>query len=119
MKPAFLLLLALAWPLAASADEDEFELKPGQTIRLPKAGGTDKHGCSPATGATWCSRAAQCVRPWVLAKEQGFALSPESFDKYCNSPAPAPAPNPASPPASVNPANPPSPARAASAPPPA
>lgn len=43
----------------------------------------DAHGCIPSAGYTWCAKTNQCVRPWELAKAQGFKVSEADFDKYC------------------------------------
>jgi uncharacterized lipoprotein YbaY len=43
----------------------------------------DDHGCIGSAGYSWCAREAQCVRPWELAKEKGFASSEEAFRAFC------------------------------------
>jgi uncharacterized lipoprotein YbaY len=43
----------------------------------------DDHGCIRSAGYSWCAREAQCVRPWELAKEKGFASSEEAFRAFC------------------------------------
>jgi hypothetical protein len=47
----------------------------------------DEHGCIPSAGYSWCARTDRCVRPWELAREQGFEQTRDAFEKYCEKPA--------------------------------
>jgi len=44
----------------------------------------DRHGCIGSAGYSWCRYTGQCERPWVLAKERGFANELQSFKRFCN-----------------------------------
>ena len=44
----------------------------------------DDHGCIASVGYSWCPREAQCVRPWELAREKGFASTEEAFRADCS-----------------------------------
>jgi putative lipoprotein len=44
----------------------------------------DEHGCIGSAGYSWCAKEGQCVRPWELAKEKGFASTEEAFRAYCS-----------------------------------
>lgn len=46
-------------------------------------GQRDAHGCLTPAGYTWCEKEKTCVRPWELAAQKGFEISPESFNRYC------------------------------------
>ena len=44
----------------------------------------DEHGCIGSAGYTWCAQQSACVRPWELAREKGFDLGNEAFERYCS-----------------------------------
>ena len=46
-------------------------------------GDRDDHGCIRSAGYRWCAKVSECVRPWELAKEQGFEPTPEAVEDYC------------------------------------
>ncbi len=50
-------------------------------------GDRDPHGCLVAAGYSWCEREQACVRPWELARQRGFELTNQSWQKYCQNPA--------------------------------
>lgn len=60
---------------------------PAATEPAPPLVGADRdaHGCIASAGYSWCERTQQCERPWELAAQQGFALSPEKYAQYCDS----------------------------------
>jgi hypothetical protein len=43
----------------------------------------DEHGCIGSAGYSWCAREGACVRPWEMAREKGFDLSKEAFERHC------------------------------------
>lgn len=47
-------------------------------------GDRDVHGCIGSAGYSWWERSQQCERPWELARQQGFELSKENFDRHCS-----------------------------------
>ena len=50
----------------------------------PRLGGDrDAHGCIGSAGYLWCARERQCVRPWELAAQRGFANTPRAFRRWC------------------------------------
>lgn len=60
--------------------------EPPATRAKPLPGGDrDAHGCIPSAGYSWCERAASCVRPWELARQQALAAGKGAFDAYCSS----------------------------------
>jgi uncharacterized lipoprotein YbaY len=44
----------------------------------------DEHGCIGSAGYSWCAKEGKCVRPWELAKENGFPSTEEAFRAYCS-----------------------------------
>lgn len=46
-------------------------------------GDKDAHGCKASAGYAWCARENACVRPWELAREKGFELESDGFERYC------------------------------------
>ncbi len=44
----------------------------------------DAHGCIGSAGYSWCAREKACVRPWELAKENGFETSAKNFERFCS-----------------------------------
>lgn len=46
----------------------------------------DAHGCIGSAGYSWCTRTAQCERPWELASQQGFELSADGYAAWCDAP---------------------------------
>ena len=44
----------------------------------------DEHGCLRSAGYSWCEKEGECVRPWELAKEKGFASTEEAFRAHCS-----------------------------------
>ena len=58
------------------------ETKPSPVA--PVVGGDrDAHGCIGSAGYSWCQATNQCERPWELANQRQFELTPEAFDKFC------------------------------------
>ncbi|HEF5873130.1 TPA: hypothetical protein SAY52_003775 [Burkholderia cenocepacia] len=50
----------------------------------PLVGGDrDAHGCIGSAGYAWCETTRQCERPWELAKQKGFANSPQAYEQFC------------------------------------
>jgi hypothetical protein len=57
--------------------------KPDAPAARPVGGDRDAHGCIPSAGYSWCAHENMCVRPWELAKQQGFENTAEAFRAYC------------------------------------
>ena len=49
-------------------------------------GDRDANGCIGSAGYQWCASLNKCVRPWEIAKQQGFENTPDSFTAYCQKP---------------------------------
>ena len=43
----------------------------------------DAHGCIPSAGYAWCTRTAQCERPWELAAQKRFTSGQQEFEAFC------------------------------------
>ena len=54
----------------------------------PSRTGSDRgaKGCIPSAGYQWCTRLERCVRPWELARENGFENTREAFADFCGTP---------------------------------
>jgi len=67
------------------ATEIHGELPAPKTEPKPPAVGADKdaHGCIGSAGYAWCERTKGCERPWELAKKEGFELSAQAFNAFC------------------------------------
>ena len=46
-------------------------------------GDRDKFGCIASAGYRWCAVKLSCVRPFELAKEEGFENTEDGFLQYC------------------------------------
>lgn len=44
----------------------------------------DEFSCITSAGYQWCESLNTCVRPWELAKQQGFNNTPENIKAYCH-----------------------------------
>lgn len=49
----------------------------------PIGGARGKGGCLIGAGVVWCNATNRCERPWILAKQKGFPLSPNGFKRFC------------------------------------
>ncbi len=89
MKLASMLPVGLACAVlisaCASTREGDPALKANKTPPDIVGADKDSHGCIGSAGYQWCEREGKCVRPWELARAQGFEATPESFGKYCGS----------------------------------
>jgi hypothetical protein len=56
------------------------------TPPAPRVGADrDEQGCIGSAGYAWCARENACVRPWELARREGFELSAAALKRYCAS----------------------------------
>ncbi|MDP3856242.1 MAG: hypothetical protein Q8Q73_00625 [Stagnimonas sp.] len=87
MNTRVLNILALSLPLGACTPV----APPARPEMPPPAAMTgadrDAHGCIGSAGYSWCERSQRCERPWELAAQQGFTLSPQAVDEFCRRPA--------------------------------
>ena len=89
MKNAAMLAVIVACAALISACASTRESDPAlKTNKAPPdivGADKDSHGCIGSAGYQWCEREEKCVRPWELARAQGFESTPESFRRYCGS----------------------------------
>jgi hypothetical protein len=80
------LVLYFSLASAMSACKGEQPHYQPATNPLPSVVGADRdaHGCIGSAGYTWCAQQSACVRPWELAREKGFELVDEAFERFCS-----------------------------------
>ena len=78
-------LPCLGLVLALVACKAEAPVAPAAVPAPPPWVGADRdaHGCIGSAGYLWCAKEGACARPWELAKEKGFDLGPQGFERYC------------------------------------
>lgn len=78
------LYVLLAAAMSACMSEQPYS-QPATAPAPPMAGADrDIHGCIGSAGYAWCAQQDACVRPWELAREQGFEPGADAFTRYCS-----------------------------------
>ncbi len=84
-KSMGVVLFCVVSALSACGESKGASAPEGTHAQQRVAAGSDRdaHGCIGSAGYRWCARLEKCVRPWELAKEEGFNKDEKAFEKFC------------------------------------